>query len=113
MIKESKSRSDAMKKYLNKELVMTKEDNDDFETSSKCWIYNSDYVDIDVKVRDHYHITGKYSGSAHINCNVNVKLNPKILVLSHNLKRYDSHLVMQELGKFNLKMNVISNGLKK
>ena len=91
MIKESKSRSDAMKKYLNKELVMTKEDNGDFETSSKCWIYNSDYVDIDV----------------------NVKLNPKILVLSHNLKRYDSHLVMQELGKFNLKMNVISNGLKK
>ena len=112
MIKESKYRSDAMKKYMNKELVMTKEDNEDFESSTKYWIYSSDYVDIGVKVRDHYHISGKYSGSAHIDCNANVKLNPKILVLSHNLKRYDSHLVLQELGKFNLKMNVRSNGLK-
>ena len=31
----------------------------------------------------------------------------------HNLKNYDSHLVMQELGKFNLKISVIPNGLEK
>ena len=29
-----------------------------------------------------------------------------------NLKYYDSHLIMQELGKFNLKISVIPNGLK-
>ena len=46
--------------HFSKELVMTKEDNEDFKNSSKCWIYENDYVDYDVKVRDHRHITGKY-----------------------------------------------------
>ena len=40
-------------------------------------------------------------------------LNHKIPVVFHNLKNYDSHLIMQELGKFNLKINVIPNGLEK
>ena len=31
----------------------------------------------------------------------------------YNLKNYDSHLNMQELGKFNLKVNAIPNGLEK
>ena len=30
----------------------------------------------------------------------------------HSLKNYDSYLIMQELGKFNLKIKVISNGLE-
>ena len=36
LIKESKYCSDAMKKYFNKESVMTKEDNGDFKNSTKC-----------------------------------------------------------------------------
>ena len=31
----------------------------------------------------------------------------------HNLKSYDSHLIMQEIGRFNLKINVIPNELEK
>ena len=46
-----------MKKHFNKELVMTKEYNEDFKNPSKCCIYDNDYVDNDVKVRDHCHIT--------------------------------------------------------
>ena len=41
------------------------------------------------------------------------KLSHKIPVVFHNLKNYDSHLIMQELGRFNLKINVIPNGLEK
>ena len=52
-----------VKKHLTKELVMSKKDNEDFEKSTKCWIYDHDYIDTDVKVRDHCHITGKYRGS--------------------------------------------------
>ena len=37
----------------------------------------------------------------------------KIPALFHNLKSYDSHLVTQELGKSNLRINVIPNGLEK
>ena len=49
-----------MEKHFNKELVITKEDNKDLENSTKCWICDNSYVDDDVKVRDHCHITGNY-----------------------------------------------------
>ena len=88
---------------------MTKEDNKYFKKSTKCWICINDYVDNDVKVRDRCHITGKYRGSAHRDCNINVKLNHKIPIVFHNLKKYDSHLIMQELGKLNLKISVMPN----
>ena len=91
MIEESKYCSDMMKKHFNKELVMTKEDNEDFKNSTKCWNCDNDYIDNDVKVRDHGHITGKYRGSAHRDCNINLKLNHKPLVIFHNLTNYDSY----------------------
>ena len=95
---------DVMEKNFNKEeLVMTKEDNEDFENSTKCWICDNDYINNDVKVRDHCHNTGKYRGSVHRDYNINVRLNHKTPVVFHNLKSFDSHLIMQELGKSNLK----------
>ena len=68
---------------------------------------------IDVKVRDHCRITGKYWGSAHRDCNINVKLDYTVPVVFHNLKNDHLHFIMEELGKFNLKVNVIPNGLGK
>ena len=106
MIEESKYCSEVMKKHFNKELVMTKEDNENFKNCTKCWICQNDYVDNDVKVRDHCHITRKCRGSAHRDCNINLKLNHKIPVAFHNLKNYDSHFIMHELRKF------IPNGLE-
>ena len=46
-----------IEKHFNKEIVMTKEDNEDFKNSTKYWICGNDFVDNDVKVRDHCHIT--------------------------------------------------------
>ena len=113
MIEESKYCSGMMKKHFNKELAMTKKGNEDFGNSTKPWICDNDYIDTDVKVRDHCHVTGKYRGSAHRDCYIKVKLYHKILVIFHNLKNYDSHLIMQELGKFDLKINFTQNGLEK
>ena len=67
----------------------------------------------DIKVRDHCHITGKYRGSAHQKCNINYELTEKIPVIFHNLCGYDSHFIMQEIGKFNRKINVIPNNMKR
>ena len=92
---------------------MTKKDDENFENSTKYWICDSDYIDGDVKVRDHCQITGKYRRSAHRDSNINDKLNQKISVVLHNLKNYDSHLILKELGKLNLKINVAPNGLEK
>ena len=92
---------------------MTKKDNDDFENSAKCWISDNDYIANDIKVRDHCPTTGEYRGFTNRLCNINIKLNYVISVVFHNLKNYDSHLIMQELDKFNLKRNVILTGLEK
>ena len=83
---------------IKKKLVRTKKDNEEFENSTKCWICNNDYIDGDFKVRDYCDITGKYRGSAHWDCNINVKWNHKISVVFHNLKSYYSRFIMQELG---------------
>ena len=89
---------------------MTKKDNEDFKNSATCWICDNDYTDS--KVKDNCHITLKYKGSAHRDCNINVELNCKITVVLHNLKIYDSHLIMQDLGKYNLNMYVKPNRLE-
>ena len=75
-----------MKKHFSKEL-MTKKDDEDFENSTKCWIYVNAYVDGDNKVKDYFHITGKYRGSSHRDCNIKAKLNHKIPIVFHTLKR--------------------------
>ena len=111
MIKEGEYCSNVMKKHFNKELMMTKKDNKNFENSTKCWV--CDYIDNDIKVKYQCHITAKYRASAHRDCNTNVKLNHKIAVVFHTLKNSESHLILLGLGKFNLKANVIPNGLEK
>ena len=63
--------------------------------TTKCWICDNDYVDNDVKVRDHCHISRKYRGSTHRDCNTNLRLNHKIPVIFHNLEIYDSHFIIQ------------------
>ena len=100
MIEDSRYCSDVMVKHFTKELKMTKKDNENFTNFTKCWIWDDDYLNTDVKVRDHCHITRKYRGSTHRGCNINLELNHKISIVSHNLKDYDSHLIMLELGKF-------------
>ena len=70
MIEERKYCIDVMKKYINKELVMTKQEDEDFDNSTKCWIYNNVCVEGDVKVRDECHIIRKYRGSEHRGCNI-------------------------------------------
>ena len=80
---------------------MTKDDEKKFQKAEECHICNKKYIDNDIKVRDHCHITGKYRGSAHQECNLKLRVNPeelKIPVIFHNLRGYDSHFIMQEIG---------------
>ena len=65
------------------------------------------------KVRDHCHVTGKFRGAAHWNCNINFQLTKKASVIFHNLRGYDSHLIFNELDRFDVKISVIPNGLEK
>ena len=90
-----------MKKFFNKPLKMTKDDEDEFQKAKACHICDKAYTDDDIRVRDHCHITGKYRGSAHQECNLQLKVDPdkiKIPVIFHNVRGYDSHFIMQEIG---------------
>src|SRR6185437_12328366 len=52
----------------------------------------------DDQVIDHDHFTGAIRGLAHKSCNLQYQESKKIPVLFHNLKNYDSHLLMQKVG---------------
>ena len=49
---------------------------------------------------NHDHLTGKFRGAAHNRCNLNYKYATFLPVFMHNLKGYDSHLLLQGMGKF-------------
>ena len=65
------------------------------------------------KVRDHCHVTGKFRGVAYWDFNINFQLTKKVTVIFRNLRGYDSHLIFNELDKFDVKISVIPNGLEK
>ena len=92
-----------MKKHFNKTLEITEDDEKNFKISvseaDSCHICGIQYKSCDVRVRDHCHITGKYRGSAHQKCNINYKLT--------------FHFIMEEIGKFKRKINVIQNNMER
>ena len=99
MLEEVKYCKKVMKKEFNKPLRMTKDDEEKFQKANKCHICEKEYNKTDVRVRDHCHITGQYRGSAHQDCNLNFRLTDKIPVIFHNLRGYDSHFIMQNIGE--------------
>ena len=102
-----------MKKHFSKNLVMTEEEEHLYQQSNNCWIYKKLIDNDDEKLRDQCHITSKFRGAAHWDCNINFQLTKKIPVIFHNLKGYDSHLIFSELNKFDVEVSVIPNRLEK
>ena len=100
-----------MNRHFNKNLIMNEEEEYLFQQSNSCWIYKNPIDNDEEKVR-HRHITGKFRGAAYWNCNMNFPLTKKVPMF-HNLRGYDSHLIFNELDKFDVKINVIPNGLEK
>ena len=101
MLDEVKYCKKIAKDHFTKPIEMTNEDKESFRSAKECHIckipygVNDNFNNI---VRDHCHVTGKYRGSAHEFCNLNFQLTDKIPVVFHNLKGYDSHFIMQEIG---------------
>ena len=116
MLAEVEYCQEIVKTHFTKPLKMTDEDEESFQRAKECHICKKPFgknengvrnvggrnikkIKIkNVKVRDHCHVTGKYRGAAHASCNLNFKLTDKIPVVFHNLKGYDSHFIMQEIG---------------
>ena len=100
-------------------LIMTGTDNKNYEESNKCWFCEKPFYGNDKKnrkVRDHCHLTGKYRGAAHSKCNLQAKVEAYktiIPVVFHNLRGYDSHLIMQAVSKTKGDLKCIANNMEK
>ena len=130
MLEEVEYCKAVVKKRFNKPLVMTEDDETHFKLMDRCHICDREYTDKDVCVGDHCHITGKFRGSAHQECNLKLRVkleDIKIPVIFHNLRGYDSHFIMQQIGEIAknyaykdkkekeqpLKINAIPNNMEK
>ena len=130
MLEEVEYCKAVVKKHFNKPLVMTEDDERCFRTMDGCHICSEKYTDKDVRVRDHCHVARIFRGSAHQECDLKLRIKPediKIPVIFHNLRGYDSHFIMQQIGekskkhaytnkkggKQNLNINAIPNNMEK
>ena len=92
---------------------MSEEEEHLFQQRYSCWICKKLIENDKEKVRDHCHVTGRFRGAAHWDCNINFQLTKKFPVIFHDLRGCDSHLIFNELDKFDVKINVIPNELEK
>ena len=84
-------------KETKKDIIMTKEDEEDFKSNNICRFCEKEILSD--KVRDHCHLTGKYRGPAHNTCNINVKQKDSNFVpfAFHNFSNYDCHMFFKRL----------------
>ena len=97
-------------KNTNNDIIMTEENKQDFENNDICR-YCEKFIEIN-KVRDHCHLTGKYRGPAHNECNLQVKQKDSnfITIGLHNFSNYDCHMFFKTLvdrKKDNVKFEII------
>ena len=61
------------KKNINKNLIMSAEEEEQCKSSNTYWICKKLIDDDDEKVRDHCHVIRKFRGAAHWSCNINLQ----------------------------------------
>ena len=93
-------------------LTMSEEEEEAFQCQKECRFCNLEMNDD--RVRDHDHQTGKYRGAAHSKCNINEGKSRKVVpVFFHNLKGYDAHLIVSEVGKYTSNLQAIPQNYEK
>ena len=96
----------------NEKMIITKEEEEEFKQASDCWICGK-LLNIQDRVRDHCHFTGRYRGAAHNRCNLKYNKPNNISVFFHNLTGYDSHLFIKKLGVTEGNIDCIPNNEEK
>ena len=79
----------------NEKMTFTMEDRMEFKFADHCCVCNEHFENEEDKCRDHDHRTGKFRGAAHKKCNINYFSNRYLPVVFHNLRGYDSHLIIK------------------
>jgi hypothetical protein len=98
-------------KLINKPMVFDKN-----KVTDTCYVCDELLSSKNEKiVRDHNHLSSEFRGLAHNSCNINFRYKKYIPVIFHNLKGYDSHLIIQEISKFmdNYEVSIIPQSTEK
>ncbi|KYN11062.1 hypothetical protein ALC57_16794 [Trachymyrmex cornetzi] len=69
-----------------------------YRSATRCHICEKPFAPDDTRIRDHCHLTGRYRGPTHLNCNLNYKISYFIPIVFHNLSGYDSHFIIKEIA---------------
>lgn len=99
-------------------MIFTDENKNEFDNAINCHIcmepLNED------RVKNHDHINGLYLGASHNKCNLefrykrNIFTNEFIIpVIFHNLRSYDSHLFLKDIGRLKPNITVIANNMER
>ena len=88
-----------------------------FNEATDCYICNKPLdCDRNIIVGDHEHFQGHFRGGVHQAWNLRYKIdktNYKLPVIFHNLRGYDSHLIMQAIRKHHRQIDMtISNSTR-
>ena len=96
-------------------IQMSAQDERDFKCAKTCCLCHKPLGKD--RVREHDHLTGKYRGAAHSVCNLEEGKKRtrrfEIPVFFHNLKGYDSHMIVSEVGKYTAKLSAIPMNFEK
>ena len=107
IFEEEKEILEKLRTFQKTPLNLSFEEEMHHEKATKCYVCDCSFTVENHKVHDHCHVLGNYRGAACNKCNLGMKMTTTIPVIFHNLKGYDSHLLLPELGKFNKKISII------
>ena len=62
-----------MNKHFNRNLIMSEKEEHLFQQSNSCRICQKLIDNDEETIRHHCHVTGKFRGAAHCNCNINLQ----------------------------------------
>ena len=63
-----------------------------------CHVCEKSFAPNDTRLRDLCHLTGRYRGPVHSNCNLNYKDSYCIPTVFHNLSDYDTHFIIKDIA---------------
>ena len=114
-IKEILEIESYMKTYFKNELEINLDTIQENFDQTTCWLCEKEFKPKDVKenpvVKVHCHLTGKFRGLAHNNCNLNTRKAHTSFVplLFHNFSGYDCHLIFEKLVNMATMKNIKIN----
>ena len=92
-----------LKTYFESELEINLDTIPKNYYQTTCWLCEKEFKPKDEKenpiVKDHCHLTGRFRGLAHNNCNLNTRKahTSFVPILFHNFSGYDCHLIFEKL----------------